>query len=64
MSELFHETPKETYDRLAALFGERVSGSDARVRWVDVGAGSVTLTFFAPMPVFDQEAPAEVAEVA
>lgn len=51
--ESFHYLRQDDYDKLVALFGEQVASEDPRVRWVDIGAGSVTVTFFAPWPVAD-----------
>ncbi len=47
--ESFHSTPRETYDRLVTLFGETTTESEQlnrTTRWVSIGAGTVTLTFF------------------
>ena len=43
--QTFHDTPRDTYDRLVELFGE-LQRNDTR--WVTIGAGQYSLTFFAP----------------
>lgn len=46
-SEHLHGTPNEIYAKLTEWFGEQHSSEpDSDTRWVTVGAGNKSLTFF------------------
>lgn len=54
MSNLsFHNTPQEMYDALVEQFGEHKSSDpETDTRWVNIGAGAVSLIFFAPKSIY------------